>query len=256
MADGSAKPLDHVKVGDKVTATNPATGRTRSRTVTKVWVNHDTDLLDVTVRSGGTTSVIHATQHHLFWDDTNRAWVEAGHLQPGDRLRTDNGRAALVAAVAVVPGVADMWDLTVLADHDFYVMAAATGNVVTGAQRYDRSDTVDNDHTYNVHTVGTGLLVHNQDCSDAAWQGALHIQEEYAAGNLSHTIPGIDMSNTRAIAAYLDRVMAGPAYTLPGGERAWYDGERGLAVISRTDYSATAYEMSYRNFLNLLSGEK
>jgi len=125
MADGSAKRLDHVKAGDKVTATDPATGKTRSRIVTKVWVNHDTDLMDVTVRSGGTTSVIHSTQHHLFWDDTRKAWTEADRLHVGDRLRSGDGSITMIASTIDVAGAADMWDLTVQTAHDFYVVAAA-----------------------------------------------------------------------------------------------------------------------------------
>lgn len=101
MADGSTKQLDQVMVGDKVKATDPATGKTSGRTVIKVWINHDTDLMDVTA--------------------TTNTWTEARHLKPGDRLRTSDGRAATVAATVVVSGDRDMWDLTVAADHDFYV---------------------------------------------------------------------------------------------------------------------------------------
>ncbi|MDQ2837152.1 MAG: polymorphic toxin-type HINT domain-containing protein [Actinomycetota bacterium] len=125
MADGSAKPLDQVKVGDKVEATDIKTGKSTAQTVTTVWVNHDTDLMDVTVDSGGRTDVIHATQHHLFWDVIRKAWVEADQLAAGDQLRTDSGAVATVAATVVTPGAADMWDLTVNNAHDFYVVTTA-----------------------------------------------------------------------------------------------------------------------------------
>lgn len=125
MADGSTKPLDEMKVGDKVEATDAATGKTTAQTVTQVWVNHDSDLMNVTVVSGGKSSIIHATQHHLFWDATRHSWVEADHLTSGDQLRTDDGSLATVAATVIVPGAADMWDLTINNDHDHDVTTAA-----------------------------------------------------------------------------------------------------------------------------------
>jgi hypothetical protein len=100
MADGSTKRIDKVVVGDKVRATNPTTGKTTTRTVTYVWVNHDTDLMDVVVRSGGAVSVVHATRHHPIWDQTQHAWTDAQDLRPGDHLTT--GNLALAAVVAVV----------------------------------------------------------------------------------------------------------------------------------------------------------
>lgn len=130
MADGSTKPLDQVKVGDKVEATDPATGKTSAQTVTKVWVDHDTDLMDITIRAGGKTSVIHATQHHPFWDATRHAWTKANNLPSGDRLRTDDGANATVVSTTVVSGAADMWDLTVQTTHDLYVVTSVASVLV------------------------------------------------------------------------------------------------------------------------------
>ncbi|WP_308466738.1 RHS repeat-associated core domain-containing protein [Rathayibacter soli] len=130
LADGSTVTVSGVRVGQKVLATDPVTGKTRAEPVQKVWVNHDTDLMDVTVSAAGVSSVIHATQHHLFWDATAKAWTEADHLRPGAVLRTDSGVVASVAKTEVVPGAGNMWDLTVATDHDFYVTAAETAVLV------------------------------------------------------------------------------------------------------------------------------
>lgn len=108
-------------------------------------------------------------------------------------------------------------------------------------------------HDFYVLAAGTAILVHNHDCSDLAWQAALHIQEGIDRGEISHVSPGIDMSDTEAIAAYLDRIMEGPSHTLGDGERAWYDANSGVVVVARTQYSATAYQMTYRDFLKFLS---
>lgn len=88
LASGAAVAISSIAVGDQVLATDPATGVTEPKTVQKVWVNHDTDLLDVTITSHGATSVIHTTAQHPFWDDTQHAWTEAGNLRVGDRLRS------------------------------------------------------------------------------------------------------------------------------------------------------------------------
>jgi hypothetical protein len=129
MADGTTKPIDQIEVGDKVEATDTTTGKTTAQAVAKVWINHDTDLMDVTVKAGGTTATIQATQHHLFWDTSRRSWVEADQLAAGDQLRTDEGLLATVASTVVVSGAADMWDLTVTNDHDFYVVTT-TANIL------------------------------------------------------------------------------------------------------------------------------
>src|SRR5207248_1069027 len=81
MADGSTKPIKDVRVGDKVTATDPGSGQTGARTVTGLHDNRDTDLADVTVVDNGRTATVHTTQHHLFWDATTGDWVPAGKLQ-------------------------------------------------------------------------------------------------------------------------------------------------------------------------------
>jgi hypothetical protein len=82
------------------------------------------------VVSGGKSSVIRATQHHPFWDETSKTWVDADQLKPGDALLSANGATATVASTVVVPGAHDMWDLTVQDDHDFYITLAAETTTV------------------------------------------------------------------------------------------------------------------------------
>jgi hypothetical protein len=158
LASGAVVPISQVKVGDQVEATDPATGQTSAQTVTAVWVNHDTDLMDVTVTAGGGTSTIHATQHHPFWDVTRHAWIDANQLQVGDQLTTTDGAG-------------DMWDLTVANTHDFYVTATAPNTTAaTATARPDdtttttRNHTTSSIHTYYVMAGTTPILVHNANC--------------------------------------------------------------------------------------------
>lgn len=179
MADGTTKPLDEVKVGDKVEATNPKSGKTTAQTVTAVWVNHDTDLMDVSVTVGGKTSTIQATQHHLFWDATRHSWVEADQLVSGDALRTDDGTIATVAATVIVPGVGDMWDLTVADDHDFYVVTTTANILVHNCPMLGEGGTQVTSKTL-LRDTGQGYRIDVENPAPGVRAGQLHLQ---AGGN-------------------------------------------------------------------------
>jgi hypothetical protein len=126
LATGATIAISRLEPGDKVLATNVATGKTSAEPVAAVLVHHDTDLYDLTVRSGGRTEVIHTTSNHLFWDPSLREWVQASRLRKGERLRTPAGATA-TADGGRVPAQRDgwMWDLTIPGngDHDFYALA-------------------------------------------------------------------------------------------------------------------------------------
>jgi hypothetical protein len=88
MANGATKTISTIKVGDKVLAADPVTGKKTARTVEVVHVNHDTKLTDVTVTVNGRTTVVHTTQFHRFWDQSKQRWAEAGDLATGDDMRS------------------------------------------------------------------------------------------------------------------------------------------------------------------------
>jgi len=155
LADGAKIPISQVKVGDMVLGTDTISGKTQAEAVTTLWVNRDHDLMDVMVKAASGTSTIHSTQHHLFWDLTTRTWVQAHELSAGTALETPNGAAATVVATTIVPGAADMWDLSVNNDHDFYV-AVFAGSL-------------------------TAVLVHN--CPDRVYQQSpKHGMQSYMSG--------------------------------------------------------------------------
>jgi RHS repeat-associated protein len=134
LASGKAVPISSLKPGDKVLAADTKTGKDQPETVTAVLLHHDTDLYDLTIRTGGRTEVIHTTSSHLFWDPSpDHGWIPANQLKPGMHLKTPDGQPAVVAGGSV-PAVRDgwMWDLTVPGnnDHDFYVEVAAASVLV------------------------------------------------------------------------------------------------------------------------------
>lgn len=64
MADGTRKPIENVEVGDKVAATDPATGDRESRPVTAlIQGTGDKQLTDITING----HTITATDGHPFW---------------------------------------------------------------------------------------------------------------------------------------------------------------------------------------------
>jgi RHS repeat-associated protein len=127
MADGSSAAIKDVRVGQKVVATDPVSGRNVVEPVTALHLNRDTDLADVSVGTAGGVTVLHTTQHHPFWDQTIKQWVDAGKLVAGHRLRV----LALAVAVVVIgvhtfTGQQEMRDLTVAQVHTYYVLAGDT----------------------------------------------------------------------------------------------------------------------------------
>ncbi|GII54062.1 hypothetical protein Pth03_24510 [Planotetraspora thailandica] len=131
LADGTTKAIEKVKPGDKVLATDPATGKTVAKAVTAVssGVGY-VDLVQVTVDTdggkGAATGVILATEHHLFWDADDHTWVRADQLTAADVVRTPDGRTVRVVSAAVAQGHPVVHDLTVDGFHTFYVVAGTT----------------------------------------------------------------------------------------------------------------------------------
>ena len=145
MADGTKRPIAELKVGDRLWSVDPETGHRSGELVEAVLVDHDTDLLDLTITNpADVASVVHTTARHPFYG-TARAqtepsevselaattggalrswaeWVDAKDLRPGDRLTTPfRDSVAHVAGSTPVFGTADMWDLTVTNTHTFFV---------------------------------------------------------------------------------------------------------------------------------------
>lgn len=157
MAHGKVKLISKIKVGDKVEAAAPETGKHQgTRTVQHVWVNHDHDLLDLTIRTkNGHTTTLRTTANHPFWDDTTGTWVSAGALRHGDALNTAANGHVLVVASKATPGVADRWSLTVQQLHTYYVLAGGVPVLVHNASNCS------NLRSGNSAAAARGTAIHN-----------------------------------------------------------------------------------------------
>jgi hypothetical protein len=128
MADGTHRPIDDIKVGDRVLATDPTTGRTEAKQVTELIVGHGhKQLVQLTVgtdaANGHTTSTITATEGHPFWVASKTQWLTAKDLEPGDLLRTPSGTSLQVRSVRKSARTLTVYNLTVDQLHTYYVAA-------------------------------------------------------------------------------------------------------------------------------------
>ncbi len=131
-------------MGQQVSAYDPATGKTKTETITRVFLNHDTDRLDVTLatqtpvaapasattaspaqaghgrRAFGSasttmmatattatatqTEVVHTTANHP-WLTADHGWLVAGNLHVGEPVRLLDGATAWVVALHTLAAV-------------------------------------------------------------------------------------------------------------------------------------------------------
>ncbi|WP_369233805.1 HYD1 signature containing ADP-ribosyltransferase family protein [Streptomyces sp. R21] len=132
MADGSTKKIKDVDIGDKVLATDPETGETKTETVTAEIKGTGLKYLvkvtiDIDGKKGNKTASVTATDRHPFWVPELDEWMDATDLKPGERLRTSADMHVQITAVERWTTLkATVHNLTVGELHTYYVMAGAT----------------------------------------------------------------------------------------------------------------------------------
>ncbi|MFD3504959.1 polymorphic toxin-type HINT domain-containing protein [Streptomyces sp. NPDC058678] len=132
MADGSTKPIEKVKAGDKVIATDPKTGKTSVQTATATIIGKGSkDLVRITLKihdgasAKAETTTVTATAGHPFWVPSLREWVDAGELKPGQWLQTSSGTWIQIGTVEAWTAKATVHNLTVTDVHTYYVLVGA-----------------------------------------------------------------------------------------------------------------------------------
>ncbi|MGW0998181.1 SpvB/TcaC N-terminal domain-containing protein [Streptomyces sp. NPDC002523] len=128
MADGSHQPIGKIRAGDKVTATDPVTGKTGARTVTALITGEgQKNLVEITVvNPGGHTGKVVATENHPFWAPEAGKWLYAKELVPGMLLQTGSGTYTQVGMVRAWTQHKRVNNLSVEDLHTYYVLAGAT----------------------------------------------------------------------------------------------------------------------------------
>ncbi|MGW5580966.1 polymorphic toxin-type HINT domain-containing protein, partial [Micromonospora chokoriensis] len=130
LADGSKRPIEKLKPGDKVIATNPETGKTSPQEVVATHINLDLELTNLTLITADGSVLIETTAQHPFWSRDRATWVNASELRSGERMLTADGLSVMVAEVKSFVRQRVMYDLTVRTDHTYYVAAGGTSVLV------------------------------------------------------------------------------------------------------------------------------
>ena len=127
--DGT-RPIEEIRVGDKVWTRNLETGLDELQLVAETFVHQTLALYHLRING----SVVSTTAEHPFMV-RDKGWQMAGNLRPGDVLVTPEGTVVL--------------DAVEVEEHDL-------ADIVTVYNFH-----VENTHTYYVHAGNTPVLVHN-----------------------------------------------------------------------------------------------
>jgi pretoxin HINT domain-containing protein len=135
MSSGASKPIESVRMGDLVLATDPMTGRSEAKPVTNITMGMGLKhLVDVRIRTFGLTAfTITATSAHPFWAPESGAWQHAGTLTAGQTLSTISGPSPKIFTSTHRFERAQVHNLTVAGLHTYYVMAGRTPVLVHNA---------------------------------------------------------------------------------------------------------------------------
>ncbi|MEW2352529.1 polymorphic toxin-type HINT domain-containing protein [Spirillospora sp. NPDC029432] len=138
LGDGRLKPIQDVDIGDRVLATDPKTGSTRSRPVTDLISREEAKrLVDVDIATGarsGAVARITATDEHPFWV-AERGWVNAEDLARGDRLTAADGDRPAVRGARAYDRFERTYNFTVADLHTYYVVVGGRAVLVHNSRK-------------------------------------------------------------------------------------------------------------------------
>ena len=160
VATGQGKQaIGTLQVGDKVWAYNPKTGKMELQPILHVWINHDNDLVDLTITtlphppaapaSKGKSEVIHTNQKHPFLT-IEKGFLPVGQIKVGMHVLQADGNIGLITDWKLVPGVQTMYNLEVAQDHTF---AVGDGSWVVHNCGYQGGDTTPGGLAYTQYSA-------------------------------------------------------------------------------------------------------
>ncbi|WP_141924272.1 polymorphic toxin-type HINT domain-containing protein [Haloactinospora alba] len=141
-ADGSATLIAELEEGDRVLATDPATGETAPRPVTATMSGTGVkETVEVTVLTRDGAETLTATGGHPFWTN-GRSWTDAGDLAAGDRLRTPTGERVTVAHTATYRQPQAVYNISVADIPTYYVGAGGDWMLVHNQKKKTKCPSV------------------------------------------------------------------------------------------------------------------
>ncbi|WP_328876822.1 polymorphic toxin-type HINT domain-containing protein [Streptomyces sp. NBC_00299] len=192
MADGTAKDIEDLKVGDEVLATDPETGETSPQKVTAEILGEGLkNLVKIKiVDQRGQQKTVTATDNHPFWVTDLRLWVDAGNLKTGQWLRTSAGTLVQIEAIQRWTQAARVHNLSVTGPHTYYVLAGKT------------SVLVHNSNGCPTHVIGKGddpLVPELVDDINAAYPGHVRAQGVDVVGADGQVLTDFDIVTRNAV---------------------------------------------------------
>ncbi len=115
-------PVEALKVGDKVLASNRTTGKLEYEPISALTIPHHDKLLEIRVE--GEHDPLRPSTGHPFWVKRGYAapaWTSTGQMRVNDRLLTIDGRWRRVTAIVSVENEETVYNFTVDKDHDYFV---------------------------------------------------------------------------------------------------------------------------------------
>ncbi|MGW2274160.1 polymorphic toxin-type HINT domain-containing protein [Streptomyces yangpuensis] len=135
LADGSSKNIEDIALGDEVRTTDPESGETGVRPVTKlITTETDRNFNELSLATDSGLERLTATHEHPFWSPSRGAWVDASALTAGMTLLTESGDTVLVTANRAFTQRAKTYNLTVDDLHTYFVFAGSTPVLVHNAK--------------------------------------------------------------------------------------------------------------------------
>lgn len=153
MADGSTKDIEDIEVGDLVLSTDPETGKTGAKKVTKLSQTvGEKHLNELSIATEDGAEQLTATDEHPFWSPSEKSWIAAGDLTSGMSLLTSDGQTVIVTGNRGYTSYAATYNFTVEDWHTYYVLAGKTpvlvhnANCIVGTRQFD--------HAWDEHSPG------------------------------------------------------------------------------------------------------
>ncbi|MGW4995664.1 polymorphic toxin-type HINT domain-containing protein [Streptomyces mirabilis] len=127
MADSGTRRIETIHPGDTVLATDPATGRTAARKVSRLIITDgDKHFDELTITTPDGPRKLTATYEHPFWNPSAHQWVKARDLTPGTALLSTHRTTVRVKANRAFDQHTRTYNLTVDDLHTYYVLAGET----------------------------------------------------------------------------------------------------------------------------------
>ncbi|MEV3993625.1 DddA-like double-stranded DNA deaminase toxin [Streptomyces sp. NPDC049837] len=139
MAGGSTKNIEEIRPGDRVLATDPATGVTSPQPVARQIITKDDKWFsELTVSTPSGPEKLNPTYEHLFWSPSEKTWVRAADLRKGMTLRTPDGAEHVTVEKNRPYSLrTTTYNLSVFGVHTYYVLAGTTPVLVHNCFEFD-----------------------------------------------------------------------------------------------------------------------